>query len=108
MQNADSAPKSSLNHPFQCQCIPHRIPAAVIVKVHEHVPANALPLPDAVRPPAQIVIAVRARVEMMVVRPVKPDVDEGPCCPQNATEASAAHHAVRRAMLLEQREHAVL
>jgi hypothetical protein len=27
MPDADPALQSSLNHPFQCQCIPHRIPA---------------------------------------------------------------------------------
>src|ERR1035438_4005100 len=66
---ADSPPESSPNHPFQCQRIPHRIPAAVVVKVHEHVSAHALPLPHAVRPPAQIVLAIGARVKMMMVGP---------------------------------------
>jgi hypothetical protein len=97
---ADSPPESSPNHPFQCQRIPHRIPAAVVVKVREHVSAHALPLPHAVRPPAQIVLAIGARVKMMMVGPVKPDVDERRRRPQNTGEASAAHHAVRRPMLL--------
>ena len=66
---ADSPPESSPNHPFHCQRIPHRIPAAVVVKVHEHVSAHALPLPHAVRPPAQIVLAIGARVKMMMVGP---------------------------------------
>jgi hypothetical protein len=45
---------------------------------------------------------------MIVVRPVKSDVDEWPRRPQNTREASAAHHAVRRPVFLEQRERAVL
>jgi hypothetical protein len=31
----EAAAESSPNHPFQCQRIPHRIPATVVVKVHE-------------------------------------------------------------------------
>src|ERR1019366_7943369 len=105
---ADYPPESSRNSPFHCQRIPHRIPAAVVVKVHEHVSAHALPLPHAVRPPAQIVLAIGARVKMMMVGPVKPGVDERRRRPQNTGEACAAHHAVRRPMLLQQPERAVL
>lgn len=81
---------------------------ASLLKVQEHVSAHALPLPDAVRPPAQIIIAVRARVQMMAVRPMKPDVHEPPCRAQNTRKASTAHDAVRRPVLLEQRERAFL
>jgi hypothetical protein len=48
----------SPKHLPQRQGIPNGIPAAVIVEVHEHVPPHVLPLPDAIRPPAQIVITV--------------------------------------------------
>jgi putative endopeptidase len=44
---------------------------------------------------------------MVVVRPVKPGVDERRRYPQNTGEASAAHHAVRRPVLLEQCERTV-
>ena len=55
---AISPPESSLNHPFQCKRIPHRIAAAVVVKVDEHVPTHDLPLSNAVGPPAHIIMAV--------------------------------------------------
>jgi len=99
---AVAQPDSSPHNPLQGQSIPHCISAAVVVEIHEHVPPHVLPLPDAVRPPAKIIIAVRARVEMLMVGPVKPDVDEWRRGPQNAGKTSAAHHAVRRPVLLEQ------
>jgi hypothetical protein len=55
-----------------------------------------------------MIIAVRAGVQMMVVRNVKPDVDELRRRSQNTREASAAHHVVRRPVLLKQCERAVL
>src|SRR3954470_23291554 len=73
---ASSPAYSSSNNLFQPQRVPDRIPTAVVIEVDEHVLAHALPLPDAVRPPAQIVIAVRARVQMIVIGSVKPGIDK--------------------------------
>src|SRR3984957_17042061 len=83
--------ESSPDHPFQCQRIPHRIPAAVVVEVQEHVSAHALPLPPAVPPPAQIVLAIGAGVKMMMVGPETPGVDEWRRPPQNTGEGGPGH-----------------
>jgi hypothetical protein len=90
------------NRLFQRQRIPTRIPAAVVVEAREHIPAHGLPLPDAIRPPAEVVIAVRARVEIMMVRSMQPDVDEWRSHPKNAGELRAAD--ARRQLNLPHRD----
>jgi hypothetical protein len=52
--------------------IAHGIPFAVIVEVDEHVAFHALPLSDAVCPPAKVGIWERSGTQMMRVRPVEP------------------------------------
>lgn len=69
--------------------------------------AGRLPLADAVRPPAEVGIRVRARVEVLGVGPVQADVDGRRGRTQHARQPCAAHHAVGGAVALKQREDVV-
>ena len=76
---------------------------AVVIEIHEHVAPLAFPLADAIGPPGEVGIRIRAAVEMLGVRPVQPQVDEGRRRPEDARQVRPAHHAVGGAVPFEQR-----
>src|ERR1700744_1917029 len=70
-----------------------RVGVTVIIEIDENVAAALAPLTAAVGPPAQVGIAVRAGVEMLVVRAVQASVGEAGRDPEQAGQVRAAHHA---------------
>ena len=77
----------------------------VVVEVAVHPVPGALPLAQPVGPPAQVVVAVGAGVEVLVVRPVPAHVDQVARRPQHAGQLGAAHDDVGRPVTLEDGEH---
>ena len=63
-------------HAAQGGGVTHGVAAAVVVEIREDFPSGAAPLPDPVRPPAQFLVRVGTAVQVLVVGPVQPDVDE--------------------------------
>jgi hypothetical protein len=59
----------------QPTCVGHRVPVSVVVEVSEDAKVLSVPLADAVGPPIQIGVAVRASVEVIMVRAVEPHVN---------------------------------
>jgi hypothetical protein len=78
---------------------------AVVVEVDEDVSAIGLPFADPVRPPAKVLIRVGPGIEVVVVRPVQAQVDEGCGGFQNARQVRAAHDAVRGTVVGQQGIH---
>ena len=90
--------------PFESIGVADGVAFAVVVEVGEDVLAHPLPFPDAVRPPAQVVVGVGAAVEIFGVRPMQAHIDERGRRPQDARQICAAHHAVAGAVLFQQGE----
>src|SRR5215211_867181 len=78
----------------QPTCVGDRVPVSVVVEVGEDVKVLSVPLADAVGPPVQIGFAVRASVEVAMVRAVEPHVNRSRGGSQDTGQASAAHHYV--------------
>ena len=60
--------RSRADHLPQDQRIAHTVTGRVVVEVGEYVAAHCPPLSDPIGPPSQVRIAVRASVEMLIVR----------------------------------------
>src|SRR5690606_14328207 len=85
----------------QRQGVADGITAPIVVEVGEDVQPLALPLAQPVGPPAQIVVGVRAGVEVLAIGPVQANVDERGRRPEDAGQIGAAHHAVSHTALGE-------
>jgi uncharacterized protein YndB with AHSA1/START domain len=84
--------------------VSYGIRVTVVVEVGEHVVSGRAPFPYPVRPPHQVGVLVGARVEVIMIRAVQPEVDEVGGGPQDARQVRAAHNAVGGAVRGEQRE----
>ena len=78
----------------QPTCVGHRVPVSVVVEVDEDAKMLSVPLPDAVGPPVQIGFAVRAGVEVIMVRAVEPHVNRCRGGQQDTGQAGATHHHI--------------
>jgi hypothetical protein len=78
----------------QLTCVGHRVPVSVVVEVGEDTKVLSVPLAYAVGPPVQIGFAVRASVEVIMVRAVEPHVNRCRGGSQDTRQAGATHHHV--------------
>ena len=70
------------------------MPVSVVVEVREDAEVLSVPLADAVGPPVQIGVAVRASVEVIMVRAVEPHVNRCRGGSQDTGQAGATHHHI--------------
>ena len=61
----------------------NRVAIAIVVKVNVNIFPHQAPLVDAVAPPAEAIVRVRAGVKIMLIRAVHTDVNKRRCCAQD-------------------------
>jgi|SRR4029450_5710554 hypothetical protein len=74
----------------------HGAPVSVVVEVSENAKVLSVPLADAVGPPVQIGVAVRASIEVIMVRAVESDVNRCRSGSQDTGQAGATRPASRK------------
>src|SRR4029079_2469475 len=100
-----TTPRLHPQNPTQRVGVANGVAAPIIVEVDEHVPTHPFPFPNTVGPPAQVVVRVRAAVQVFGIRAMKADVNERSRNPEDAQQVSAAHHAVGSTVLFQKGEY---